>query len=150
VSRNRPRGLFRAAALLAVGVSPLLVGAASAAGTAPSLDGVEGKLGNAPKLDASIVDQAGKIASGQTLKLPAPAPDLQAPAAPKAPEVKAPAAPAVPAERALKAPSGLPAQANLPVGKLPVGEFPAVPDVADLPIAVPNLGGLPVALPSVG
>jgi hypothetical protein len=122
---------------------------ASAAAAPSPLDGVEGKVGDAPTLDTNVAGQAGKIASGKTVKLPAPAalPAVPAalPAAPALPAVPA-AAPAVPdapaAERALPADAKLPSLTQLPINQLP--------PVDELPVQLPQLGGLPVALPGLG
>ncbi|PRY40291.1 hypothetical protein [Umezawaea tangerina] len=156
--RTRPRGSLRAAALLAVGVSPLLAGAASAA-AAPSLDGVNGNVGDAPELKSTVSDQTGKIASGKTVKLPAPAALPQAPQVPNTPQVpqapdpshalpvSEPAAPALPAaaeERALPAAPAVPSADHLPVNQLPVNqldELPSLPVVGPLPsTGLPALG----------
>ncbi|GGP67021.1 hypothetical protein [Saccharothrix coeruleofusca] len=69
MSALRPRGLFRAAAMLAVGVSPLLAGSASAT-EAPQVDSITPKIGDAPEV--SVADlKADEVISGKTVKLPA-------------------------------------------------------------------------------
>ncbi|QTR03896.1 hypothetical protein J7S33_02375, partial [Saccharothrix algeriensis] len=52
MSAHRTRGLLRAAALLAVGTTPLLAGAASAAGQ--PLESLDGPLGDAASVDADV------------------------------------------------------------------------------------------------
>ncbi|MEO6087380.1 MAG: hypothetical protein ABIQ18_30130 [Umezawaea sp.] len=156
--RTRPRGSLRAAALLAVGVSPLLAGV-SAAAPAPSLDGLKGKVGDAPELNTTVTDQAGKIASGKTVKLPTPAALPQAPGAlqqpaPQLPDAAhaLPGAPALPVpaeaeERALPAAPALPAVNQLPVNQLPIGQLPSIDQ---LPVQLSQVGNLPIALPGQG
>jgi hypothetical protein len=159
VFRTRPRGSLRAAALLAVGVSPLLAGV-SAAAPAPSLDGLEGKVGDAPELNTNVADQTGKIASGKTVKLPAPAALPQAPGAlqqpaPQLPDAAhalpgAPSVPVVPAdseERAFPAAPAVPSVNQLPVNQLPVDQLPSIDE---LPVQLSQVGDLPVALPGQG
>lgn len=171
--RTRPRGSLRAAALLAVGVSPLLAGV-SAAAPAPSLDGMEDVIGDAAELNAIVADQAGKIASGKTVQLPTAAalPEtagaLQKPA-PKLPPVAHALSPvsAVPAlaesqGRALPTAPQLPVvdqlQLNqLPLNQLPVNQLPStdelpvqLPSTDKLPVQLPQVGDLPVALPGLG
>jgi hypothetical protein len=173
VFRTRPRGSLRAAALLAVGVSPLLAGV-SAAAPAPSLDGLEDVIGDAAELNATVADQAGKIASGKTVKLPTPAalPEtagaLRKPAPQLPPVARAlPPESAVPAlaesqGRALPVVPQLPVvdqlQLNqlplnqLPLNQLPVNQLPLnqLP-VNQLPVnQLPSTGKLPVQLPQVG
>jgi hypothetical protein len=158
VFRTRPRGSLRAAALLAVGVSPLLAGV-SAAAPAPSLDGLSGKIGDAPELNTNVADQTGKIASGKTVKLPAPAALPQAPGAlqqpaPQLPDAAhaLPGAPSVPVpadseERALPAAPALPSVNTLPVNQLPLSQLPSLDE---LPVQLSQVGGLPVGLPNQG
>ncbi|ONI85088.1 hypothetical protein ALI22I_32180 [Saccharothrix sp. ALI-22-I] len=150
MSGNRTRGLLRAAALLAVGTSPLLASAASAA-EAPT-DIVDGKFGNAPEIGLDATKPATDLLSGQAVKLPAPlpaplpgsAPDIRAPqvAAPAA--IEAPAAPSLPAVGDALAPQArtLPAAPALPGVQPPaVGpEAPALPDLGALPAQAPTLG----------
>lgn len=156
--RTRPRGSLRAAALLAVGVSPLLAGV-SAAAPAPSLDGLQGKVGDSPELNTNVADQAGTIASGKTVKLPAPAALPQVPGAvqqpaPQLPEAAhaLPGAPSVPVpadsgERALPAAPAVPSVNKLPVNELPVGQLPSIDE---LPVQLSQVGDLPVSLPGQG
>jgi hypothetical protein len=166
VFRTRPRGSLRAAALLAVGVSPLLAGV-SAAAPAPSLDGLGGKVGDAPELNTKVADQTGKIASGKTVKLPSPAALPEAPAAlqqpaPQLPEAAhalpgAPSVPVAPAaeERAFPAAPAAPALPSvnqLPVNQLPVNQLPVnqLPSIDELPVQLSQVGDLPIALPGLG
>lgn len=168
MSGNRTRGLLRAAALLAVGASPLLASAASAA-EAPT-DIVDGTIGHAPE-----VGQAAKLAtdllSGQALKLPSPlsvgAGQVQAPklAAPALTPPGVPAVPGVPGVPGVPAVPGVPGvpQVGLPMvgdALAPQGRalpsVPAVPlpqppvAVPQLPDVPPQVGALPVHAPQVG
>ncbi|MBW4717594.1 hypothetical protein [Saccharothrix obliqua] len=69
MSAHRPRGLLRAAALLAVGASPLLVGAASAA-EAP-LDIAENQLGKTSNVDVDVTKTITGAVPGKALPSPA-------------------------------------------------------------------------------
>jgi hypothetical protein len=158
VFRTRPRGSLRVAALLAIGVSPLLAGVAAAA-PAPSLDGMGDLVESTPELITNLVDRDGNIASGKSVKLPAPSalPEasavLQQPTPPLAEAVHAlpglPATPALPGfveERALPA-STLPIVDQLPLNQLPINQLPSIDE---LPIQLLPVSGLPVALPGLG
>ncbi|HWO59084.1 MAG TPA: hypothetical protein VNO31_03450 [Umezawaea sp.] len=135
--RTRPRGSLRAAALLAVSATPLLAGVA-AASPAPSLNGLEGAIGAAPELTTNVAGQAGQIASGRSLALPAPtdvrdsnvlqqpAPHVPDPAH-ALPSVSGPAVPAVLGEsqgRALPGASALPVGNALQLNQLPLNQLP--------------------------
>ncbi|HEX6345959.1 hypothetical protein [Umezawaea sp.] len=161
--RTRPRGSLRAAALLAVGASPLLAGVAAAA-PAPSLDGLGGAIGQGPELTSAVTDQAGKIASGRSVGLPAPtdvrnSTVLQQPA-PQAPDpshaLPAPQSPAVlggSEARALPAASSLPLADQVQLNQLPLNQLPStdtLPSTDELPVQLPQLGNLPVSLPGLG
>ncbi|MGW4111358.1 hypothetical protein ACWEFJ_10800 [Actinosynnema sp. NPDC004786] len=136
MSGNRTRGLLRAAALLAVGTSPLLASAASAS-EAPT-DIMDGKLGTAPEVGADAAKPVADVLGGQPVKLPAPLPggtsDVQVPhvAAPAA--VQAPAVPAVPQlDQALAGqPRALPATPELPLLAPPISGPAEAPDLSDL------------------
>jgi len=163
VFRTRPRGSLRAAALLAVGASPLLAGVAAAA-PAPSLDGLEGAIGAAPELTSNVAGQAGQIASGRSLALPAPtdvrdstvakqpAPHVPDPshALPSVSGAAVPTVPTVPAvppvlggaqERALPGASSLPIGNALQLNQLPLNQLPSAGDLP-LPLGqlLPGLG----------
>ena len=150
--RTRPRGSLRAAALLAVGVSPLLAGV-SAAAPAPSLDGLEGKVGDAPELITKVADEAGKIASGQTVKLPTPDALPQAPTAPVAGLPEAPqiadVAHALPGAPSLLPPAQgrafptAPSLDQVQVDQLSLNQLPLnqLPSTDELPIQLSSLGG---------
>ncbi len=144
--RTRPRGSLRAAALLAVGASPLLAGVATAA-PAPSLDGL-GDLVGAPELNTNLVDRSGDIASNRSVRLPAtPAPPLVADAAHALPGLPAtPALPGFAEERALPAAAALPLVDQLPLNQLPINQLPSIDE---LPIQL-GQGGLPIPLPGLG
>jgi hypothetical protein len=141
VSANRTRGLLRAAALLAVGASPLLVTAASAA-EAPR-DVIDDTVGGAPQLVGSV-SPATDLLSGKPVTLPAPLPDLgsqlpslpQLDAAPKLPE--APAAPQLPQTPDTRALTALPNVPGVPAELPQVSQLPQVPQVPALP--APTLG----------
>jgi hypothetical protein len=155
VSGIRTRRLLRAAALLAVGASPLLPSAASAA-EVPT-DTLDSTIGHAPKVGGVVTEPAADLLSGQAVKLPPPvvngSPEFAVPKASPAPNVAA-----VP---------GLP-QAGLPELGLPVvgdalsqqgRSLPAAPAVPQLPPPVtaqelpdlgPELEKLPVQVPTVG
>jgi hypothetical protein len=154
VFRTRPRGSLRAAALLAVGASPLLAGVAAAA-PAPSLDGLEGAIGAAPELTTTVAGQAGQIASGRSVALPAPtdvqnsnvlrqpAPHVADPSH-ALPAVSSPAVPAVLGGahgRALPGASSLPIGDQLQLNQLPLNQLP-LNQLSQL--------GLPAALPGLG
>lgn len=149
VSRNRTRGLLRAAALLAVGTSPLLATAANAAETPTDI--ADGKIGHAPEVGVDATKPATDLLSGQAVKLPAPlpgsTPDVKAPqvAAPAA--VKAPATPKLslvedalaPQARTLTSAPELPGLAPaLSTQQTP--QTPALPDLGALPVQAPGLG----------
>ncbi|MFD0201472.1 MULTISPECIES: hypothetical protein [Saccharothrix] len=147
MSGNRTRGLLRAAALLAVGTSPLFASAASAAEGPTEI--VDGKIGNAPEVGTDATKPVTELLSGQAVKLPAPLPggasEVKAPqvAAPAA--LKAPAAPQLPVAGDVLAPQprtlpGLPAVPELPLA-------PAV-SVGQAPDLGGELGKLP--LPPLG
>ncbi|WP_367128956.1 hypothetical protein [Saccharothrix sp. HUAS TT1] len=157
MSGNRTRGLLRAAALLAVGSSPLLASAASAA-EAPT-DIVDGKFGNAPEVGADATKPVTDLLSGQAVKLPAPLPgvaqELRAPqvAAPAA--LQAPTVPGAPQLDGLLAPLGA-AQLGAPLGVAPQAR--ALPETPALPLApvvsgpaqapgLSDLGQLPLPAP---
>ncbi|MCS7483215.1 hypothetical protein ACFFQW_35775 [Umezawaea endophytica] len=156
--RTRPRGSLRAAALLAVGASPLLAGVAAAA-PAPSLDGLEGAIGAAPELTSTVAGQAGQVASGRSVKLPAPtdvqdssvarqpAPQLPDPSQ-ALPNVSTPVLPGFgqPQGRSLPGASSLPIGDQLQLNQLPLNQLPST---GELPL-VSQLGNLPVALPGLG
>lgn len=137
MSGNRTRGLLRAAALLAVGTSPLLASAANAA-EAPT-DVLNGKLGHAPEVGEQVVKPVTDLLGGQAVQLPAPVPAV-------VPQVKAPRV-AAPTE------VGAPEVLELAVGQ--VGEVLAPQGRALTPEALPlrapaaenATGGLP--LPAV-
>ncbi|MCC8243531.1 hypothetical protein [Saccharothrix luteola] len=146
MSGYRTRGLLRAAALLAVGASPLLASAASAAeGPTEIVDGTIGKIGNAPEVGLDATSPVTDLLSGQAVKLPAPLPggtsDVMAPkvAAPAA--LKAPAAPGLPLVGNVLTPQdrALPELPELPVKPLISGPAEA-PDLAG------ELAKLPVPL----
>ncbi|GLZ33516.1 hypothetical protein Lesp02_57040 [Lentzea sp. NBRC 105346] len=127
-------GLFRAAALLAAGASPLLVGAASAAET-PNLPAAPDA--GTDKLIDTATGAANPLDATKAVQLPS----VKAPGAPQvAPQVKTPAAGDV------KAPA---AERSLPVGSLPVGTLPTLPDAGTVPDAkvadlqVPAVSKLP-------
>ncbi len=147
MSAHRTRGILRAAALLAVGASPLLAGTASAA-EAP-LDHVDGKLGAAPTADADRTKAATDLLSGQALKLPAP---VKAPAAQLPQLPKLPGTPNVPgtsgalgtvdAVTALTAPQ----ERALPGVQVPlVPQVPGAPEVKPPAVQQPVLPGVPEA-----
>lgn len=150
--RTRPRGSLRAAALLAVGASPLLAGVAAAA-PAPSLDGLEGAISAAPELTSNVAGQAGQIASGRSLALPKPA-DVQgsnvlqqpAPHVPDPshalPSVSGAAVPAVPAVLGESQGRALPGASSLPIGNaLQLNQLPLnqLPSAGDLPLPLGQL-----------
>ncbi|MCE6998808.1 hypothetical protein LZG04_29010 [Saccharothrix sp. S26] len=151
MSGYRTRGLLRAAALLAIGASPLLASAASAAeGPTEIVDGNIGNVGNAPEVDVDATKPVTELLSGEAVKLPAPlpggtsevtAPQVAAPAA-----LQAPAAPQLPAAGDLLAPQAraLPAIPGLPA----VPELPVAPPVStgQAPDLGGELGKLPVPL----
>jgi hypothetical protein len=133
VSENRKSGLFRAAALLAIGASPLLAGAASAVAT-PSLEPAEGKV---PAVDADPVKEAEKLVSGNSVKLP------PVPAAPGVPAAPAPeAAPVAPQPRDLPASDAVPGGVGLShLDTLNTVAGMVAPDtsaVTDMPVGVPS------------
>ncbi|TWP51853.1 hypothetical protein FKR81_13455 [Lentzea tibetensis] len=139
-------GLFRAAALLAAGVSPLLVGAASAAET-PDLKGIAPEAAAAEKV-APLIQDASKTTNPLDAAKGVKLPSVKAPVANPA-QVKAPEAPA--AERSLPAGlPGLPVPADLPApGDLPIGTLPTLPDTNAVPdakvgdVKVPAVSKLP-------
>ena len=135
MSGYRTRGLLRAAALLAVGTSPLFASAASAAEGPTEI--VDGNVGNTPEVGVDATRPATDLLSGQAVKLPAPLPGGASEV--KAPQVAAPAA--------LKAP----AAPQLPlVGDVLAPQARALPEVPGVP-SVPVVPELPVAPPvSVG
>ncbi|NUT96837.1 MAG: hypothetical protein HOY78_32920 [Saccharothrix sp.] len=142
MSAHRTRGILRAAALLAVGASPLMAGAASAA--EQPLELAEGKLGEAPKVDHDVTRPVTDLLDGKTLKLPVALPEAQAAlGTPKLP-VEAPVpAPAVEEERSLTNGVALPATPKAitpPEIKLPNVQQPKLPEVPQ----VPDLGKPPV------
>ncbi|QQQ73823.1 hypothetical protein IOD16_21480 [Saccharothrix sp. 6-C] len=147
MSGYRTRGLLRAAALLAVGTSPLLASAASAAeGPTEIVDGTIAKIGNAPEVGLDATKPVTDLLSGQAVKLPAPLPggtsDVTAPTVATPAALQAPAAPALPFVGDLLAPQAraLPALPELPV-KPPVSGPSEMPDLAG------ELGKLPVPMP---
>ena len=149
MSGYRTRGLLRAAALLAVGTSPLLASAASATeGPTEIVDGTIGKIGNAPEIGLDATRPVTDLLSGQAVKLPAPLPggtsDVKVPqvAAPAA--LQAPAAPQLPVAGDALAPQvrALPEIPGLPA--LPLAPPLSVGDAPDL---TGELGKLPVPAP---
>ncbi|MBB5804188.1 hypothetical protein F4560_003956 [Saccharothrix ecbatanensis] len=155
MSGIRTRRLLRAAALLAVGASPLLASAASAA-EAPT-DSLDSTIGHAPKVGGVVTKPATDLLSGKAVKLPPPVVNgsqgINVPKAAPAPNV--PAVPGVPQ-------AGL-SQLGLPVvGDALTGQgrsLPAAPVVPQLPPPVsaqelpdlrPELEKLPVRVPVVG
>ncbi|GAB2965676.1 hypothetical protein GCM10027184_12360 [Saccharothrix stipae] len=144
VSGYRTRGLLRAAALLAVGTSPLLASAASAAEAPTEI--MDGKIRNAPEVGLDVTKPATDLLSGQAVRLPAPlpggtsevtAPQVAAPAA-----LKAPAAPGLPQADDVLAPQAraLPAPPALPLVPPPVAGPAQGPDLAELdklPVPMP-------------
>ncbi|WP_158842016.1 hypothetical protein [Saccharothrix deserti] len=150
MSGNRTRGLLRAAALLAVGTTPLLASAASAA-EAPT-DIVDGKIGNAPEV-VDAAKPATDLLNGQAVKLPAPlpaplpgsAPEVRAPQVAAPAGIKAPATPELPAVGDALAPQAraLPAAPAVPGLQPPVAgaeQLPALPELGQLPVQAPTLG----------
>jgi hypothetical protein len=152
VSGYRTRGLLRAAALLAVGASPLFASAASAAeGPTEIVDGTVGNVGNAPEIGVDATKPAADLLSGQAVKLPSSLPGGASAA--KAPRVAAPAAlqaPALP-------PLPVVGDALAPQARA-LPEVPGLPGVPALPIAPPlsaeqtpdlgsELGKLPAPVP---
>lgn len=148
MSGNRTRGLLRAAALLAVGTSPLFASAASAA-EAPT-DIVDGTIGHAPEVGVDTVRPAADLLGGQAVQLPAPlpgsAPDVRAPRVAAPAGLKLPAAPTLPAAGDLLAPQArsLPDSSVLPELK------PVVKGPEQLPDLAHELGKLPVQAPTHG
>jgi hypothetical protein len=144
VFRTRPRGSLRAAALLAVGVSPLFAGVASAA-TAPSVDGLEGVAGDAPELVTHPMGRNGEIASNRSVKLPTPV-EAAGNVLPQAPQIldaahALPGGSSLPSgERALPSTtsSTLPVVDQLNLQQIPVHQFPAgqraLPATSTLPV----------------
>ncbi|MEJ2852021.1 MULTISPECIES: hypothetical protein [unclassified Saccharothrix] len=147
MSAHRTRGILRAAALLAVGASPLMAGAASAA-EAPDL--AEGKLGEAPKVDFDVTKQVTDLLDAKTVKLPVALPEAQAALeTPKLP-VEAPTAEE---ERSLTKGVALPAAPSSitpPEIKLPNVQQPKLPDVPDVPSSLPDVAKPPVDAPVEG
>ncbi|MFI9812041.1 hypothetical protein [Saccharothrix variisporea] len=147
MSAHRTRGILRAAALLAVGASPLMAGAASAA-EVPDL--AEGKLGEAPKVDNDVTRPVTDLLDGKTLKLPVSLPQAQAALQTSDLPVEAPTAPEVEGERSLTNGVALPATPNAiapPEIKLPNVQQPKLPDV---PTALPDVAKPPVDAPEEG
>ncbi|XVV06798.1 hypothetical protein ACQPW3_16000 [Actinosynnema sp. CA-248983] len=149
MSAHRTRGILRAAALLAVGASPLMAGAGSA--TAQPLDLAEGKVGEAPTANLDVTQQVTDLLEAQSVKLPTALPIAL-------PEASATlgTAPQLPTgtpvdaaqERSLdgvQLPS-TPSAITPPEIKLPTIQQPALPDVPELP----NVGKPPVDAPEVG
>ncbi|MFC6088794.1 hypothetical protein Q5530_01975 [Saccharothrix sp. BKS2] len=139
MSGNRTRGLLRAAALLAVGTSPLLTSAANAA-EAPT-DLLDGKVGHSPEVGQQVVTPAADLVPGQSVQLPAPVPAVVPPA--KAPHVAAPAGIGLPDAPRPTDPTGLTggllapqARSLTPAESAPGIELPAVPE---LPVKAPRL-----------
>jgi hypothetical protein len=148
VSGNRTRGLLRAAAMLAVGTSPLFASAASAA-EAPT-DIVDGTIGHAPEVGVDAARPATDLLGGQAVQLPAPlpgsAPDVRAPRVAAPAGLKAPAAPQLPAVDGLLAPQAatLPDTSALPELR------PVVKGPEQMPDLARELGKLPVQAPTLG
>ncbi|WP_447002953.1 hypothetical protein ACRAKI_24995 [Saccharothrix isguenensis] len=150
MSGNRTRGLLRAAALLAVGASPLLASTASAA-EAPT-DTLDSTIDQAPKVGSVVTTPVTDLLSGRALKLPAPvasgSPEVHVPKVRSAPQV--PAVPSVPQVGLPLVGDTLPPQGRAlpPVPALPL---PAPPVAApQLPDLAPDLGALPVQAPRIG
>ncbi|MEU7524520.1 hypothetical protein AB0A74_02150 [Saccharothrix sp. NPDC042600] len=149
MSAHRTRGILRAAALLAVGASPLMAGAGSAA--AQPLDLAEGKLGEAPKVDLDVTKQVTDLLESQTLTLPSSLPVAlpEASAALGSAQLPAQAPVAAAQERSLTDGVALPAPPKAitpPEIKLPNVQKPVLPDVPELP----NVGEPPVDVPEAG
>ncbi|CAL9532905.1 hypothetical protein SUDANB95_04037 [Actinosynnema sp. ALI-1.44] len=148
MSAHRTRGILRAAALLAVGASPLMAGAGSAA--AQPLDLPEGKLGEAPKVDLDVTRQVTDLLGSETLKLPSSLPSSLPVALPEASAaLKAAQAPAAAQERGLTDGVALPSTPKAitpPEIKLPNVQKPVLPEVPELP----NVGQPPVDVPEAG
>ncbi|XVS61404.1 hypothetical protein ACQPYE_24225 [Actinosynnema sp. CA-299493] len=147
MSGYRTRGLLRAAALLAVGTSPLLASAASAAeGPTEIVDGTIGKIGNAPEVGLDATRPVTDLLSGQAVKLPAPLPggtsDVTAPTVAAPAALKAPAAPRLPFVGDVLAPQ---ARALPGVPELPVK--PPISGPSEMPDLTGELGKLPVPTP---
>ncbi|MFD7655312.1 hypothetical protein ACFV4N_15185 [Actinosynnema sp. NPDC059797] len=143
MSGNRTRGLLRAAALLAIGTSPLLTSAANAA-EAPT-DVLDGTVGHSPEVGQQVVKPATDLLSGQPVQLPAPVPAAVPPV--KAPHVAAPAGVDLPSVPQVGEPADLTggltggllppaARALTPAESAPGIELPALPE---LPIEAPQL-----------
>ncbi|WP_309115550.1 hypothetical protein [Saccharothrix sp.] len=149
MSAHRTRGILRAAALLAVGASPLMAGAGSA--TAQPSDLAEGKLGEAPATNLDITQQVTDLLEAQSVKLPATLP-IALPEASAAlgtaPQLPTGTPVGAAQERSLdgvKLPS-TPSAITPPEIKLPNVQQPELPDVPELP----DLGKPPVDAPEVG
>ncbi|WP_433272978.1 hypothetical protein ACQPZF_17835 [Actinosynnema sp. CS-041913] len=141
MSAHRTRGLLRAAVLLAVGASPLLVGAASA--TEQPLDVVDGKLPDVPKVDSDAAKQVPDLLSGRALKLPVPplAPLPAVPGLPGASELPtAPQARDLPAGVQAPAAPELPGVLDLQPPNLAKPALPTVSEPAESPLRLPKLG----------
>ncbi|GAA1290006.1 hypothetical protein [Saccharothrix xinjiangensis] len=139
MSGNRTRGLLRAAALLAVGTSPLLTSSANAA-EAPT-DVLNGTVGHSPEASPQVVEPATELLAGRPVRLPAPAPAAVPEV--KAPHVAAPAGVGLPTVPQVGEPADLTgmllppaARALTPAESAPGVELPSLPR---LPIEMPQL-----------
>lgn len=149
VSGNRTRGLLRAAALLAVGATPLLASAANAAEVPTDI--ADGKFGSAPEVGLDAAKPVTDLLGGESVKLPVTLPggasDVRAPqvAAPTA--VQAPTVPQVPRVEDALAPQSR----TLPEAPALPALAPLVSGPAQTPDLTSQLGGLPVpAAPGIG
>ncbi|NUT48907.1 MAG: hypothetical protein HOV94_16610 [Saccharothrix sp.] len=140
------RGLLRAAALLAVGTSPLLASAASASEAPTEI--LDGRLGSAPELGVDAARPVTDLLDGRPVKLPAPLPggtsDIQVPHIAAPAELDLPAAPApLPRVEELLSPQNrsLPETPQLPLVASPLSGPQEMPDLAG------QLGKLPLPSP---
>ncbi|MBB5954238.1 hypothetical protein FHS29_000808 [Saccharothrix tamanrassetensis] len=136
MSAHRTRGILRAAALLAAGATPLLVGSASAA--QQPLDVVEGSLSDAPKTSLELTKSATDLLGDQAVRLPLPVRDQVAVEAQLPAVADLPASPEVPSVPKAR---DLPQDAKLPV----VAQLPGVSEVQPPNLQQPGLPGLPDA-----
>ena len=150
MSGYRTRGLLRAAALLAVGTSPLFASAASAAeGPTEIVDGKIDSVGHAPEVGVDATKPATDLLSGQAVKLPAPLPggasDVKAPRVAAPAGLKAPELPQLPLAGDVLAPQ---ARALPELPALPIA--PLVKGPAQMPDVTGELGKLPVPAAPLG
>lgn len=179
MSALRPRGIFRAAAMLAVGVSPLLAGSASAT-EAPQVDSVTPKVGAPTELSVANLPAA-EVIGGEAVKLPAAPVAVQAvPQERDLDQVSSVLSQAVPevqqatpvlgglsALTPMTGPAGqLPGVGDLagltgvtqqlPIGQLPTGQLPTGQLAAEQLKVLPEVGDaagavqLPVPVPPLG